>query len=111
VIPVFERSRIIDIIAVAHVWGAVTGHGKFIGTFADPLIVHRTPISWIASDSGILPLAKSFYPTMQFAHSIVAEDANHAEQIAELAFTAPAIQFGLDVNAAEQAARAKISFA
>jgi hypothetical protein len=65
VIPVFDGGGLIDIIAVgAHVWGAVTGHGLYIGTLADPLRVYRSPADWIAGDIGVLPLSKSFLRTM-----------------------------------------------
>jgi hypothetical protein len=111
VIPVFKGCRVIDILAISgNVWGCTTGQGQYIGTLSDPLRVYRSPSDWIAGDIGVLPLARSFFPSLRLADSIIAEDEDQAEQIAELAFIAPAIQFGLDVNAAEQAARAKISF-
>ena len=110
VIPVFAQT-LIDIVAFdGDRWGAVTGQGTHLGTITNPLVVHDTPDSWIEGDIGVLPLAKSFFKTIGLADSIVARNAEHAEQIAELAFISPAIAFGLDVNAAKQIAFDKISF-
>ena len=47
---------------------------------------------------------------MQFASSIVAQNGNHAWQIAHEAFVYPAERFGLDGNIAQQAAFDRISF-
>jgi hypothetical protein len=43
-----------------------------------------------ANCEGILPLSKSFFPLLQHASSIIAEGYEHACEISELAFTAPA---------------------
>jgi len=59
---------------------------------------------------GVLPLAKAFFPLMQFAPSIIARDSGHAWEIAHQAFIYPTERFGLDCNAAEQAAFDRISF-
>lgn len=65
VIPVYDSHGIIDVVAVGpDVWGCISGAGQYLGTSADPLTVHRTPDSWIAGDTGILPLSKSFLRTM-----------------------------------------------
>lgn len=114
VIPVYDRLRLVDILAVSanpKVWGCVTGAGAYVGTFSNVLHVHDTPASWLADDcNGILPLAKSFFPLMNFADSIVARNEEHAEKIANEAFIYPAERFGLDCFAAEQAAKERISF-
>jgi len=76
------------------------------------LHVHDTAASWLAHDcEGVLPLARAFFPLLQFADSIVARSADHAEKIANESFINPAERFGLDIEAAEQAARERISIA
>jgi hypothetical protein len=115
VLPVYERGSLVDFLAISRhdhsVWGCVTGAGQYIGKFADPLPVHDTPYSWLISNcNGVLPLAKAFYPLLQFAASITARDGDHAWEIANQAFVYPAERFGLDCNAAEQAAFDRISF-
>jgi hypothetical protein len=64
----------------------------------------------VSKCDGVLPLAKAFLPLLQFANSIVAQNANHAWNLANGAFIYPAVRFGLDCNAAEQAALDRISF-
>jgi hypothetical protein len=122
-LPVRERGRVVDILAIARgnrsIWGCTTGAGQFVGQFACPthdrslpvtLSVHETPISWLTSGQGVLPLSKGFFPLLQFAHSIIAQDGDHAWEIAHQAFIYPAERFGLDCNVAEQAAFDRISF-
>jgi hypothetical protein len=59
VVPVFKGCRIVDIVAIGeNVWAATTGHGKYLGTITGR--VYDTPAAWLAGDSGVLPLAKSF---------------------------------------------------
>jgi hypothetical protein len=58
----------------------------------------------LANCEGILPLSKSFFPLLQHASSIIAEGYEHACEISELAFTAPAERLFLDRDSAEQAA-------
>jgi hypothetical protein len=124
VVPVYELARLVDMLAISRhdpdVWGCCTGAGQYVGRFVDSahdrispvtLRVHKEPIAWLTSGEGILPLAKSFFPLMQFAHNIVAHDGDHAWEIAHRAFVNPAERFGLDVHAAEQAAFDRISFA
>jgi hypothetical protein len=125
VFPVYEDYRLVDLLAISRhnhsVWGCVTGAGQYVGDFSNegredrtlPIImhVHNTPCGWLMSNcNGILPLAKAFFPLMQFASSIVAQDAKHAWEIANETFIYPAERFGLDCNAAEQAAFDRISF-
>ncbi len=115
VLPVYDQGRLLDLLAIARhdyrVWGCCTGAGQYVGRFANPLQVHDTPYSWLMSNcDGILPLAKAFFPLMQFAQSIIARDSGHAWKIARQAFIHPAERFGLDCNAAEQAAFDRISF-
>jgi hypothetical protein len=115
VLPVYEGGRMVDLLAISRhdrtVWGCATGAGQFIGKFTDPLAVHDTPHSWLTSNcDGVLPLAKAFYPLMQFASRIIAQGSYHAWEIANRAFIYPAERFGLDGDAAEQAAFDRISF-
>ena len=115
VLPVHEQGRLVDLLAIARhdyrVWGCCTGAGQYVGKFANPLPVHDTPYSWLMSNcDGVLPLAKAFFPLMRFASSIVAQDGDHAWEIANETFVYPAERFGLDCNAAEQAAFDRISF-
>jgi hypothetical protein len=116
VLPVYEACRLVDFLAISrhdphNIWGCCTGAGQHVGRFADPLQVHDTPYSWLLGDcDGVLPLAKAFFPLMQFASNIVAQDGGHAWEIAHQAFIYPAERFGLDCAAAEQAAFDRISF-
>jgi hypothetical protein len=122
VLPVYEDYRLVDFLAISRhdhsVWGCCTGAGRFIGSTAvhrsnlnSPLRVYKTPINWLlANCEGILPLSKSFFPLLQHASSIIAEGYEHACEISELAFMAPAERLFLDCDSAEQAALNKISF-
>jgi hypothetical protein len=123
VLPVYERGRLVDLLAIHRhqhhsVWGCVTGAGQYIGSTAtnrestnSPLRVYKTPINWLlANCDGILPLSKSFFPLLQHAPNIIAESFEHAWEISELAFMAPAERLGLDCDAAQQAALNKITF-
>jgi hypothetical protein len=122
VFPVYEKFRLVDLLAISRhdhsVWGCVTGAGQYIGSTAvhrknlnSPLRVYKTPINWLlANCEGILPLSKSFFPLLQHASSIVAEGYEHAWEISELTFMAPAERLFLDCDSAEQAALNRISF-
>jgi hypothetical protein len=125
VLPVFEQRKLVDFLAIDRkcnrVWGCCTGAGQFVGSLSDAgrkdrtsplaLHVHDTARSWILADcQGILPLAKAFFPLMQLASNIVARDYDHAWQIAKQTFIYPAERFGLDCEAAEREAFARISF-
>jgi hypothetical protein len=115
VLPVYERSRLVDMLAISRhdhsVWGCVTGAGQYVGSTANgrkaldsPLRVYRTPINWLLADcEGILPLSKSFFPLLQQASCIVAEGYEHACEVSELSFMAPAERLFLDCDAAERA--------
>ena len=111
----------VDLLAISrhdphNIWGGTTGAGQFIGgntreQRTSPVRVYKSPINWIhANCEGMLPLSKSFFTLLQNAPSIVAEDYEHACEIAELTFMAPAERLGLDCEAAEQAALDKITF-
>jgi hypothetical protein len=122
VLPVYERSWLVDMLAISRhdhtVWGCTTGAGQYVGSTAmhrksndSPLRVYKTPINWLlANCEGILPLSKLFFPLLQNAKSIVAESYEHACEIAELGFTAPAERLFLDCNKAEFEAGNKIGF-
>jgi hypothetical protein len=122
VLPVYERGRLVDLLAISRhdhtVWGCLTGAGQYLGSTAlhrkdneSPLRVYKSPINWLlANCEGILPLSKSFYPSLQQAKRIIAESYEHACEIAELAFTAPAERLFLDYGRAEFDAGNKIGF-
>lgn len=116
VVPVLDGSRLVDFIAMSRndenaIWGCCTGAGQFVGRFTGASVnVHRTPLAWLMSGDGVLPLSKSFFPLLQLADSIVANDGDHAWDIANQAFIYPAERLGLDCDAAEQRALDKISF-
>jgi hypothetical protein len=122
VFPVYEDFRLVDFLAISRhdhsVWGCCTGAGQYIGSTAvhrktlnSPLRVYKTPINWLlANCEGILPLSKSFFPLLQHASKIIAEGYEHAWEISELAFMAPAERLFLDCDSAEQAALNKITF-
>lgn len=122
VVPVYENFRLVDVLAISRhnhgVWGCISGAGQFVGSATvqrmdrnSPLRVFKTPINWLlANCGGILPLSKSFFPQLQHAASLIAEGYEHAHEIAEQAFIAPAERLGLDCDAAEQAALSKIGF-
>jgi hypothetical protein len=115
VLPVFNDWRLVDCIAVSRnevrVWGCITGAGQYIGDITSPLRVHTSPANWLASDrEGILPLAKTFMPLLHSVPSIVAEDFQHASQLAEDVFIQPAARLGLDCFAAEELALDRIVF-
>jgi hypothetical protein len=122
VLPVYDDCRLVDLLAISRhdhsVWGCLTGVGQYIGSTAvhrktlnSPLRVYKTPINWLlANCEGILPLSKSFFPLLQHASSIIAEGYEHAWEISELAFMAPAERLFLDCDSAEQAALNRISF-
>jgi hypothetical protein len=123
VLPVYEDFRLVDLLAISRhdhtVWGCVTGASQYIGSTTEhrrdrdsPLRVYRTPITWLlANCQGVLPLSKSFFPLLQHAPSIIADDYEHACEISELAFMAPAERLGFDCESAEQAALNKIEVA
>jgi hypothetical protein len=122
VLPVYEDCRLVDLLAIARhdhsVWGCSTGAGQYVGSTSvhrkslnSPIRVYKTPISWLlANCKGILPLAKSFFPQLQHAPSIIGDDIDHAWEIAEHVFTGPAQRHFLDYDAAERAALNKVSF-
>jgi len=123
VLPVYEDFRMVDLLVMSrhdphNVWGCVTGRGQYIGSTTEhredrntPVCVYKRPITWLLDNcQGVLPLAKSWFPLLQHAPSIVAEDYEHACEISELAFIAPAERLGFDCEAAEQAALNKITF-
>jgi hypothetical protein len=122
ILPVYDDHRLVDLLAISRhnhsLWGCCTGAGQYIGSTtvhrkstSSPLRVYKTPINWLlANCEGILPLSKSFFPLLQHAPSIIAEGYEHACEISEQAFMAPAERLGLDCEAAEQAALNKICF-
>jgi len=87
VLPVYHDCRMVDLLAINRldhtVWGATTGAGQYLGNIGTPLRIHRSPANWLANDcEGILPLSKAFFPLLQNAPSIIAEDDEHAWDLA-----------------------------
>jgi hypothetical protein len=113
VLPVYHDCRRNDFVALSRhdhtVWGCCTGAGQYLGDISAPLRVHRTPANWLANDcDGILPLSKAFIPSLQSAPSIIAEDDDHAWDLAYRAFIDPAARFGFDQAEAEEFAYTRI---
>jgi hypothetical protein len=95
-----------------NVWGCTTGRGQYLGSLAQCLRIHRTLAGWLANDcDGIVPLSKAFFPQLRNAPTLIAEDEDHAWDIAERAFINPAIEFGCDAWEAEQQAYEQIEVA
>jgi hypothetical protein len=91
------------------IWGCCTGAGHCVGTITQPLRVHRTLANWFAEDcDGILPLSKTVLPLLANAPSILAEDDDHAWELAYRVFIDPAAAFGGDQNEAEELAYRRI---
>ena len=113
VLPVYEDCRLADFIAICRhdheIWGCCTGAGQSLGDITTPLRIHRSPANWLANDcDGVLPLSKGFFPLLQNAPSIIAEDDDHAWDIAYRVFIDPAARFSSDQDAAEQLAYNRI---
>jgi hypothetical protein len=109
VLPVYDGCRIIDFVALSRhdhtVSGCSTGAAQYLGDITTPLRIHRSPANWLANDcDGILPLSKLFFPLLQNAPSIIAEDDDHAWDIAYRVFIDPAAGFSSDQDVAEQLA-------
>jgi hypothetical protein len=107
VLPVFHECRLSDFVAMSRhnheIWGCCTGTGQYLGEIKAPLRIHRSLAGWLANDcDGILPLTKSFFPHLQNAASIIAEDDDHAWDLAHRIFIDPAARFGSDQEVAEQ---------
>jgi hypothetical protein len=108
-VPVHHDSRVVDFAAMSRhdhtVWGCCTGAGQYLGTITTPLRVHRTVADWLAQDcDGILPLCRTFLPLLGNALKIIAEDDDHAWELAYRAFIDPAAAFGANQHEAEQLA-------
>jgi hypothetical protein len=115
VLPVYHDWRLVDCIAIyrhdVRIWGCITGAGQYAGEIGNPLRMHRSPDDWLTSNcAGVLPLAKTFLPLLQAMPSIIANDFEHAWDLAERIFIQPAARFGLDCSSAEQMAFDRISF-
>ncbi len=113
VLPVYEDCRLADFIAISchdhEIWGCCTGAGQSLGDIATPLRVHRSPANWLANDcDGILPLSKLFFPLLRNASSIIAEDDDHAWDLAYRVFIDPAARFGANQGDAENLAYTRI---
>jgi hypothetical protein len=116
VLPVFNEYRLADFVAISRhdheIWGCCTGAGQFVGDITTPLRVHRAPANWLANDcDGILPLSKTFFPQLQNASRIIAEDDDHAWDLAQRVFIDPAAKFGRDEGEAEERAYKQIEIA
>jgi len=107
VLPVHEQGRLTDFVAMSrhdhNIWGCCKGAGQYLGDITTPLRVHRTPANWLANDcDGILPLSKGFLPLLKHAPSLLAEDDEHAWELAFRVFIDPAAAFGSNQGAAEK---------
>ena len=117
VVPVYNDCRLVDLAAFSrhdhNIWGCVTGAGQYVGSLAAaPLRIHRTLAGWLANDcGGLLPLSKLFYPQLRNAPSIIADDDDHAWDLAFRVFIDPAAKFGCDEEEAEQQAYEQIEVA
>ena len=115
-LPVLNDCRLIDVVAMSRydhtVWGAVIGTGLYLGDITTPLRVHRSPANWLANDcDGVLPLSKAFLPALRNAPRIIAEDDDHAWELAYRVFIDPAAAFGADQREAEEQAYEQIEVA
>jgi hypothetical protein len=114
VLPVFNEYRLVDFVAMSRhdhtIWGCCVGTGLYLGDpSASPLRVHRTLAGWLANDcEGVLPLSKSFFPLLQLAPKLIAEDDDHAWDLAHRIFINPAAKFGSDQSEAEETAYERI---
>jgi hypothetical protein len=113
-VPVHDDCRIVDVVAMSRhdhtVWGCTTGAGQRLGRINFlPLRVHRTLANWFANDcDGVLPLSKLFLPLLGHAPAIIAEDDDHAWELAYRIFIDPAAAFGGDQQEAEETAYRRI---
>ena len=112
-IPVVQDCRLTDFVAMSRhdhtVWGCCTGAGRYLGRITSPLRIHRTVADWFAYDcDGILPLSKTFLPVLGNAPKIIAQDDDHAWELAYRVFIDPAGWVGGDQNAAEKLAYRRI---
>jgi hypothetical protein len=112
-IPVLHDCRLADFVVISRqdhtVWGCCTGGGQYLGAITSPLRVHRTVADWLANDcDGILPLSKTFLPLLRNAPKIIAEDDDHAWELAYRVFIDPAAAFGGDQDEAEKQAHSRI---
>jgi hypothetical protein len=108
-VPVHRDCRVVDFVAMSRhdhtVWGCCTGVGQYLGIITTPLRVHRTVADWLANNcDGILPLSKTFLPLLGSAPKIIAEDDDHAWELAYRVFIDPAAAFGGDQNEAQELA-------
>ena len=114
-IPVVEDGAMVDIVAVGdhQAWGCVTGRGKTIGPTAEPsaVRVYKTGWQWLLFGcDGVLVLDKAAYPSLAAAPQLVAEDLDHADELAYRVFALPAFHRGGSraAEAAELEARDKV---
>jgi hypothetical protein len=116
-IPVLNGGRLVDLVAMSRhdhrIWGCTMGRGHYLGSLATPrLRVHRSPAGWLANDcDGVLPLSKSFFPLLNNAPLLIAEDDDHAWDLAYRVFIDPAATFGVDQGEAEELAFTRIEVA
>jgi hypothetical protein len=113
VVPVFQDFRVADFVAISQhdhtIWGCCTGAGQYLGGIATPLPVYRTPANWLANDClGILPLSKAYLPLLRTAPKLIAEDDDHAWELAYRVFIDPAAEFGASQGDAEELAYTRI---
>jgi hypothetical protein len=112
-IPVVQDCRLTDFVAMSRhdhtVWGCCSGGGQYLGAITSPLRVYRTVADWLANDcDGILPLSKTLLPLLRNAPKIIAEDDDHAWDLAHRVFIDPAAAFGGDQDQAQEQAFTRI---
>jgi hypothetical protein len=112
-VPVVRDYGAADFVAMSRhdhtVWGCCTGAAQYLGIITSPLRVHRTVAHWLANDcNGVLPLSKAFLPLLAHAPTIIAEDDDHAWELAYRVFIDPAAAFGGDQDEAEELAYSRI---
>ena len=113
VVPVAHDCRLADFVAMSRhdhtVWWCCTGAGQHLGDMTVPLRIYRSPANWLANDCrGILPLSKAFFPMLQNSPKIIAEDDDHAWDLAYRVFIDPAAAFGGNQIDAEERAYRRI---
>jgi hypothetical protein len=113
-IPVLDNDcHLSDFVAMSRhdhtIWGCCTGSGQYLGVIKPPVRIHRSLANWLANDcDGVLPLSKRFLPLLANAPRIVAEDDEHAWELAYSIFIDPACFAGGDQAAAEELAYSRI---
>jgi len=97
VVPVLVDGEMVDIMACGgfdHGWGCVTGHGNILGALTPgaPLRAYKSAQRWLMWADGVLPLRKRAWERLAEASLIIAEDPDHAGELAYRVFSLPACE-------------------